>query len=54
MAATSIVPPVESPVEKKTLRTYEPKPVRPNPPAPKSLLYEIFEGHEDFLGWTPD
>ena len=52
MAATSIAPPVEQPAEKKTTQVFEPKPVSPKEPVP--LLVEIFGGHEDFLGWTPD
>jgi hypothetical protein len=53
MAAANIAPQVEPPVEKKIVRTYEPKPVAPKPPV-RNLLSEIFEGHEEFLGWTPD
>ncbi len=53
MAATTIAPPVEQPVEKKTVQVSEPKPVSPQQPA-RDLLVEIFSGHEEFLGWTPD
>jgi hypothetical protein len=53
MAAPSIAPQVKFPLEKKTLSVWE-----PNPPDLKqrvrNLLLEIFDGHEEFLGWTPD
>jgi hypothetical protein len=53
MAATSIAPPVEHPVEKKTMQVSEPEPASPKQPV-GGLLVEIFRGHEEFLGWTPD
>ena len=53
MAAPCIAPQLEPPVEKKTLQASEPKPIAPKQPA-RDLLAEIFEGHEDFLGWAPD
>jgi hypothetical protein len=53
MAAPSIAPQVEFPVEEKIVRTYEPTPIVPKPPV-RNLLSEIFEGHEEFLGWAPD
>lgn len=53
MAAPCIAPQLEPPVEEKTLQAGEPKPVPPKQPA-RGIVSEIFEGHEDFLGWTPD
>jgi len=44
---------LEPPVEKKTLQAPEPKRVAPKQSF-RDLLAEIFQGHEDFLGWTPD
>jgi hypothetical protein len=53
MATPSIAPDVKLSVEKKTMQVWEPK-----PPSLKqrvqNLLVEIFGGHEEFLGWTPD
>ncbi|MGD0415878.1 MAG: hypothetical protein ABSA80_11030 [Terriglobales bacterium] len=53
MATPSIAPQVKLPREKKTTSVWEPK-----PPSLKqqvqNLLVEIFGGHEEFLGWTPD
>jgi hypothetical protein len=40
-------------IEKKTVRLPEPKPLAQKQPS-RSLLSEIFEGHEEFLGLTPD
>ena len=53
MAATSIAPQVEPPVVEKTTQVSEPKALGPKPMG-RDLLAEIFEGHEEFLGWTPD
>ena len=53
MAAPCIAPPVEMPVEKIPLRVSEPKPVSLKERI-RALLVAIFEGHEEFLGWTPD
>jgi hypothetical protein len=53
MAAPCIAPQVEPPVEKETLQVREPKQAASKQP-PRSIPAEIFEGHEDFLGWTPD
>jgi hypothetical protein len=54
MAAPCIAPTVEPPVEeKKTVQVREPKPVVPQQPV-RSLLLQVFEGHLEFLGWTPD
>ncbi|MFZ0286179.1 MAG: hypothetical protein WAL32_13195 [Terriglobales bacterium] len=56
MAAPCIAPPVALPVEKKSLQ--EPDWMTPKPPVKKrpvrDLLVEIFQGHEEYLGWTPD
>ncbi len=55
MAAACTAPPVEPPVEKdeKTVQVRESKPVVPKQPV-RDLLVKIFEGHQEFLGWTPD
>lgn len=53
MATTSIAPEVESPVEKKPAQVDEPKPIGWKQRI-RNLLIAIFEGHEEFLGWTPD
>jgi len=53
MAAPCIAPQVKPPVEKGTLQACETKPAAPKQP-PRGILSEIFEGHEDFLGLTPD
>ena len=45
---------VETEVEKETAKISEPKPPGPLRPKRRTLLEEIFEGHEDFLGYTPD
>lgn len=47
-------PEVETEVEKETAKLSEPKPPGPLRPKRRTLLEEIFEGHEDFLGYTPD
>ncbi len=52
MATPCIAPQVEELVAKKTTQS-GPKPVSPKPHT-RSPLAEIFEGHEEFLGWTPD
>jgi hypothetical protein len=54
-ACPTIAPEEEIAVEKKIRKVYvpTPKPVSPKQGV-KGLLFEIFEGHEDFLGWTPD
>jgi len=48
-----VAPEVELPVEKKPPQFHEPKPVSLKQRV-RDLLVEIFEGHEEFLGWTPD
>jgi len=53
MAAHCVAPQLEPPVEKKPLQACEPKQVAPKKPS-RDLLAKIFQGHEDFLGWTPD
>ncbi len=61
-APTCIAPPEELVVEELAV---EEKPVWVNEPAPepgplgwkqrvRALLVAIFEGHEEFLGYTPD
>ena len=53
MATTCIAPEVERPVEKASVRIDGPKPVGWKQRI-RELLIAIFEGHEEFLGWTPD
>ncbi len=56
MAASPVITPEEELAEeKKTVKASapKPKPVRPKQ-ARQTLLEEIFEGHEEFLGYTPD
>ncbi len=60
MAATIIAPEVEHPVE-EVERPVEKKPVRADEPKPigwkqrvRNLLIAIFQGHEEYLGWTPE
>jgi len=52
MAATTIAPPEEPQVDEKPPRFDEPEPVREE--RFHSLLVQIFQGHQEFLGWTPD
>jgi hypothetical protein len=47
-------PEVETEVEEETPKISELKPPTPFRQKPRTLLEEIFEGHEDFLGYTPD
>ncbi|MFZ0954507.1 MAG: hypothetical protein WAN17_19710 [Candidatus Sulfotelmatobacter sp.] len=58
MAASPIIAPEEElELEKKDLKVCETK-SKPKPAGQKrpdrSLLQKIFEGHEEFLGYTPD
>jgi len=54
MPAAIIAPEEEELViGKKPAPAEEPKPVRRNARL-RDLLTEIFAGHEEFLGWTPD
>ncbi len=53
MAAPSIAPLVKVPEVKRTMRACEPQPFGPKHLI-QELLFKIFEGHEEFLGWTPD
>jgi hypothetical protein len=56
MVASPILAPEEDiAVVKKIRKVYvpTPKPVGRNERV-REMLFEIFEGHEDFLGWTPD
>jgi hypothetical protein len=52
-AILEVVPQVEteSPLEIETIR--EPEPVAPTPTR-RTLLQRIFEGYEEYLGYTPD
>ncbi len=52
-ASPKFAPPVELILEEKISIACEPKPVV-EPPHVRSLLAKTFEGHEEFLGWTPD
>ena len=53
MASTIIAPDVDPLVEEKREPVEEPKPVGWKQRV-RELLVAIFEGHEEFLGWTPD
>lgn len=53
MSATCIAPEVERPVEKKPVRLDQQKPAGWKQRV-RELLIAIFEGREEFLGWTPD
>ena len=53
MATTCVAPEVETPVEKKPVRAEEPKPVGWKQSV-RELLIAMFQGHEEYLGWTPD
>ncbi len=48
-----VVPEVEPLVNEKPARIDEPKPIGWKQRV-RNLLIAIFEGHEEFLGWTPD
>jgi hypothetical protein len=52
-ASPKFAPPLEPILEEKISIPYEPKPVV-EPPHVRSLLAKMFEGHEEFLGWTQD
>jgi|HubBroStandDraft_5_1064220.scaffolds.fasta_scaffold67725_2 hypothetical protein len=47
-------PEVETEVEKETAKASEPKIPASLRPKPRTVLEEIFEGHQDFLACTPD
>ena len=54
MAANPKIAPQINPVsEKETIRLCQPKPVTLKQRI-QNLLIEVFKGHEEFLGWTPD
>jgi len=54
MAANpNITPQVKMVFDKKTMQVCDPKPVDLTQRI-RDLLVEIFEEHEEFLGWTPD
>jgi hypothetical protein len=58
MTTSTVDQEIEDAVEEKSLLVGEPKNQTSNQPAPKQLVRSlwatIFEGHEDFLGYTPD
>jgi hypothetical protein len=58
MATTCVAPGVETteaeiPVEDKALQVKEPGPAGGKRHV-RDLLVAIFQGHEEYLGWTPD
>ncbi len=56
MAASPIIAPEEELASEKIsveVKLSDPKLVAPIAPV-RNLLEEIFAGHEEFLGWTPD
>src|SRR5271165_1717352 len=53
MGTTCVAPEVETPVEKTRVRIDQTKPAGWKQRV-RDLLIAIFEGHEEFLGWTPD
>jgi hypothetical protein len=54
MSANAVLdPPEELIAEEKSPQIYEPK-LKPVAPRKLSLLEEIFKGHQEFLGLTPD
>jgi len=54
MAANpKIAPHVDLALEKQTMQVCEPKRVGLKQRV-RNLLAEIFKGHKEFLGWTPD
>ena len=53
MSGTCIAPEPETTVEEKPVRLEEPEPVGWKQRI-RDRLVAIFEGHEEFLGWTPD
>lgn len=54
MAANpQIVPQMELVVETKTMKVSEPKPAGLKQRV-RDLLVDIFAGHQEFLGWTPE
>jgi hypothetical protein len=52
-AILEVVPQVETESEKEIETVREPEPVPPTPKR-RTLLQRIFEGHEEYLGYTPD
>ena len=53
MAVASIVARVEVPVEGKTIQVSDMEPAGLKQWV-RDLLFALFEGHEELLGWTPD
>ncbi|GEM_PF-5507796 len=58
MPADLMEPPVEEAaiedLEKSAAQTNKEAPKKSAPPTPKSVWRDIFEGHDEFLGWTPE
>jgi hypothetical protein len=52
-AILDVVPQVEPESRKETVTIREPKPVAPKPQS-RTLLQRMFEGNEEYLGYTPD
>jgi hypothetical protein len=54
-ASPKVAPPAVPGFDLRTIKVYEPK---PKPPGLRErvriLLIQIFEGHQEFLGFTPD
>lgn len=58
MAASPVIAPEEEiDLENKTLKDRKSQ-IEPKPAGPakriQNVLFAIFAGHEEFLGWTPD
>jgi hypothetical protein len=53
MATSCIAPQVKMHVEEKLMPVSETRPAGLKQRI-RDLLVAIFEGHEEFLGWTPD
>jgi hypothetical protein len=47
-------PEAETELERETAKVPKTKIPTPLRPKPRTLIEEIFEGHQDFLGYTPD
>lgn len=53
MPSSVLEPEVEIPVAENPEPAYAPMPTDPKRRV-RDLLIEIFKGHEEYLGWTPD
>jgi hypothetical protein len=53
MAGTCVAPEIKPPVEEEEIQSVEPRKIEAKRSV-KSLLAEIFEGRQEFLGYTPD